>query len=67
MSFTEKELKLIRQALRIGIEDGSLTGFGSVKEIEALAADVEDLLTFERQVKRQRKKSLAIERRITRK
>ena len=62
--FTEKQLKLIRQALRIGTEDGSLSAFGADHEIESLKADIDDLLMFEREAKRQRKKSLAIERRI---
>lgn len=63
MEFTEKEVALLKQAVRISAEDGSLLEFGSAKEIERLARGVDATLDAIRKAKSERRRSLAIERR----
>lgn len=39
--FTPKELRILRQAMRIATEDGSLSGFAASRDIDRLAAKIE--------------------------
>jgi len=44
MKFTAKELHILRQAIRIGVEDGSLTAFASMAAIQKLTDKIEAAL-----------------------
>lgn len=59
--FTEKQLKILRRALDVA--DGALTHEFGWLAVEPLKSDIDDLLQIEREWKRQRRKSLAIEKR----
>jgi hypothetical protein len=62
-TFTERQLSIIKTALLSARTGDALAQFRSW-EVDALVGDIDDLLMFEREAKRERKKSLAIERKI---
>ena len=62
-SFTERQLKILLLSLESAKERVTETYRWS--DVNMLKADLRDLLQFEQEAKRERKKSLAIERRAS--